>query len=377
VVACALSFAACGGSGTLTGAGGMGGARTGGGIVGSAGLGVTMTGIGGIPGGIGLVGGGDTGIGGTGDGSYCGRAVRAMELPPRLVAMLDGSLSMNDDMNAAACSGGCGQSSKWAAAVEAINTVAVESEPHALWGLGLFGIEDTDVCGIGSVDVPPVFGSPPVITARLRAHSTANGGVASGPARQTRGAVNAASTFLFNQTDSNDNVIVLMTDGVPTCSAGGGAPAADDTLATVEAITRARTGGFPTFVVGIATGGGPAHDSLTMMGNAAGVVGFNAGASNYFAASSVAELRSALRAVVDMTGGCTFEVPRTPGAAASRSNIAVTLGDLHVAKDSTHVAGWDFVSDAQTAVRLYGPPCDAARSVPAPQVSVVFYCLIQ
>jgi len=354
VVACALWFAACGGSGTLTGAGGMGGARTG---VGSGGLGVTMT--------------------GTGGGSYCGRAVRARELPPRVVVMLDASLSMNDDVNAAACSGGCGQSSKWAAAVEAIDTVTVESEPHALWGLGLFGIEDTDVCGIGSVDVAPVFGSTPVITGRLRAHSTPNGGVASGPARQTSGAVDAARTFLFNQTDGDDDVIVLMTDGVPTCSAGGGAPAADDTLATVEAITRARTGGLPTFVVGIATAGGPAHDSLTMMGNAAGVDGFNAGAINYFAASSVAELRSALRAVVDMTGRCTFEVPPSPGAAASRSNIAVALGDLQVAKDSTHVAGWDFVSDAQAAVRLYGPACAAARSVPAPEVSVVFNCLIQ
>ncbi len=40
------------------------------------------------------------------------------------------------------------------------------------------------------------------------------------------------------QNDTNDKVIVLMTDGVPSC-ASGGAPAANDTRATVDAITSA------------------------------------------------------------------------------------------------------------------------------------------
>jgi hypothetical protein len=107
--------------------------------------------------------------------------------------------------------------------------------------------------------------------------------------RQTRGAVDAAMTYAMLQTDGNDKVIVLMTDGVPTC-ASGGAPAADDTRATVDVITWARNGGYRTFVVGIATAGGPGHDSLNMMGTAAGGVGFDGdgGGASYFAASSAA-----------------------------------------------------------------------------------------
>jgi hypothetical protein len=378
VVACVLSFAACGGGGTLTGAGGAG---TGGGLVGSGGVGATgvVTGIGGTTGGAGgLSGGGGATMGGTGgDGWYCGADTPTRELRPRVIVVLDASQSMNDDMNAVACSGGCGQGSKWAAAVDAINTVAVESEPRAMWGLELFGIEGTDVCGTRTnVSVEPLPGAAPAVARALQDQSTANGGVAGGMTRQTRGAVDAAMTYAMLQTDGNDKVIVLMTDGVPTC-ASGGAPAADDTRATVDVITWARNGGYRTFVVGIATAGGPGHDSLNMMGTAAGGVGFDGdgGGASYFAASSAAELRSALRAVVDTTGGCTFELPPPPNMYVSRSNIVIKLGDVYVPKDNSHVAGWDYLDASMRAVRLYGAPCDTARSKPAPPVAIVFVCL--
>ncbi len=115
-----------------------------------------------------------------------------------------------------------------------------------------------------------------------------------------------------------------------------------------------------------------------MMGSAAGGIGFtDGGVASYFAASTATALRGALLAVVDMTGGgCTFEVPMPPTSYVSRSNINIKLGDDYVPRDITHLAGWDFTSDAKTAVRLYGPLCDAARSGTASAVSVVFYCLI-
>ncbi len=88
---------------------------------------------------------------------------------------------MNDDMNAVACSGGCGQRSKWAAAAGAINAAAVQLEPRAMWGLELFGIESTDVCGTWtSVSVEPLPGSAPAIARALQYQTTANGGVAGG-----------------------------------------------------------------------------------------------------------------------------------------------------------------------------------------------------
>jgi len=227
------------------------------------------------------------------------------------------------------------------------------------------------------VSVEPQPGSALAIVRALQSQTTANGGVAGGTIRQTRGAVDAALRYALVQTDDNDKVIVLMTDGAPSCVSGG-VPAADDTRATVDLITSARTFGYPTFVVGLATAGGPAHDSLNMMGSAAGGIGLNdgGGAASYFAASTATALRGALGAVVDMTGGgCIFEVPPPPTVYVSRTNIAVKLRDEYVPRDTTHVAGWDFTSGAQTAVRLYGPPCDAARSTRASSVAVVFFCL--
>jgi len=390
IVAGVLSLAACGGGGTLTGTGGMVGRIVGAGGVGASGAsagGVGASGMGasGVVSGIaGVMGGGGGSTSGTaGRGWQCGGAdIPAQALRPRVVVVLDAAQSMNDDMNALVCSGGCGQRSKWAAAASAINAAAVQLEPRAMWGLELFGVAGIDVCGTWtSVSVAPLPGSSPAIARALLDQSTTNGGVeGGGTVKQTRGAVDAAMKYAQDQADDNDTVIVVMTDGVPSCAIAG-APAADDTLATVDVITRARTAGYPTFVIGIATAGGPAHDSLNMMGSAAGGVGFNSGGdgggASYFAASTATELRSALLAVVDMTGGgCLFEVPPPPSSVVSRSNISLSMDGIAIPRDTTHVAGWDFVSAAQTAVRLYGPPCDAARSARVSSLAVAFRCLL-
>ena len=126
-----------------------------------------------------------------------------------------------------------------------------------------------------------------------------------------------------------------------------------------------------TLVIGIATAGGPADDSLKKMG-AAGAPPGTLG-DGYLAASSVDELREALRLVVDLAGICTFEVP-SPAPFADRSNTLVYLGGTQVPRDQTHTAGWDFADGSMMAVRLFGPPCDAVKAAHA-SVTIRFACL--
>ena len=163
-----------------------------------------------------------------------------------------------------------------------------------------------------------------------------------------------------------------MTDGAPSCATGG-APAADDTRATVDAITTAVVNGFPVFVIGIATAGGPAHDSMLMMGGAGRAWLDRGGVPSYLPASSVAELRGALATVVDRTGGCMFEVP-PPRMYTSRDRIIVMLDGTVIERDQTQTAGWNYTDATMTSLRFYGPSCDAVKAAQPPAVTIRFVC---
>src|SRR5262249_59484586 len=67
------------------------------------------------------------------------------------------------------------------------------------------------------------------------------------------------ATYLSGRTDNARKFILLATDGLPTCSSAGAG--GDDSTAAIAAVGAANTAGFPTFVVGIATGTGNANRS--------------------------------------------------------------------------------------------------------------------
>ena len=209
-----------------------------------------------------------------------------------------------------------------------------------------------------------------MIPPALDATTSANGGVLGSAARPTRGAVAAASKFLIRISDVNPKYLVLVTDGVPGCASSG--VNADDTGATVDAITAAATSGVPTYVVGIATASGSAHDSMTMMAQA-GQVGLIAPGArvDYFQASTSDAIRQALTTIVDDTAGCTFYVPEPPPD-ASRDSIWVTLNGYDIPHD--FAAGWDFVDATQTSIRLHGASCAAAKNAGSAALLIRFRC---
>jgi len=179
VVAGAVLFVVgCGaGGGTLAGAGGnMGMVMTGGGAI----SGGTLTGTGasiGTPTGAGAAIGTGVGIGGVGNGPggvTCGAVgTPAQPLPPDILIALDTSSSMNDDLGNAACAGGCGQSSKWAAAADAINSAVANTASRVSWGIQLFATKDVNLCG----SAPGVYVDTPsrqMIFRRYRSSSDAS-----------------------------------------------------------------------------------------------------------------------------------------------------------------------------------------------------------
>jgi hypothetical protein len=324
----ALMDGACGGAGTLTGGGGSGGRGTS--PTGAAGQNV-----------IGPAGSGGGFVDWT---QACATIYLAHPVLPDILIALDASASMNDGLDSSACAGGCGPDSKWAAATAAINAAVTAPAQRATWGLALFGLDQPNACDAFDTS----YGGGSLLISHLAAQTGPNGGALGGTQRPTRGAIVEATRFLSVLPGPNQKLIVLLTDGVPGCAAN--TSVADDTPATVDAITYARTAGVPTFVIGVGTAGGPADASLIMMGSAGG----------YFSASSAATIYQELDRVADLFSGCTFAVPTPPLPELTfRSNIAVQLNGTELPYDP--INGWGYLDSSEMSVQLYGAACTAAK----------------
>jgi hypothetical protein len=326
--------------------------------------------------GAGLVGGGAAQ---NGQGAITGMNCAAVDqplnkLPPDILIVLDASGSMNEDANNQSCSGGCGANSKWALLTPALNMVVMQTQTDVNWGLKMFA--DTDsTCGVSpnTVAVPIGANNAAAIANVIAQRTDANGGVTMGSRTPTRSAENAAVTYLNTVTASNPKFILLATDGQPNCPATGSTDM-DDSPGAVMSVANAQTAGFPTFVVGISAPAGAANDALNGMADAGGYP--RAGTPRYYPVTSAAEFISVLRTLVTIAGTCTFPVPEPPNTDTDRAHIGVKINGAEIPRDPNHVNGWDYTSDAMTAVQVYGPNCDAIMAGTAQSVQVVFKCII-
>jgi hypothetical protein len=364
-----LMAGGCGaGGGTLVGAGG----NTGGGAGAATGTPANPLGIGAQSGtGTGTGTGATGSVGGASgfSGMSCGAVAQPLSLlVPYVVIALDASASMNTDMTNTTCDGGCGPSSKWAATVAAINQTISETAGRVNWGVELFGMDRPAVCGT----VESWIGS--LIETGLSNITTADGNVLGGTGRPTRQAIVGAASYLSSIGVSNPKVVVLVSDGVPGCAAG--VASTDDTGPTVEAIATAAAGGMPTSVIGIATAGGPASDSLVMMGMA-GLIGSPAGSSvGYSPVSTADAIRQSLAAVADTVVGCGFALPKAPTSdgTTTTSSIGVIVNGLEIPRGTPD--GWDYTDRTRTGIRLFGDACAAAKAAAPPAVSITFKCIL-
>jgi hypothetical protein len=296
-------------------------------------------------------------------------------LPPDLLFVLDASAAMNDDISGAACSGGCGASSKWAQAAAAIERLAADWDAVANMGLEIFP-DSGSVCGAGrGVAVPVGPAHATAITAAISARTSANGGVLTDGNAPIRSAVEGAMSHLTRLTDPGSKNILLATAGAPNCLPGSDA-GADDSAGSVQAIRNAATAGIRTTVLGIVTPGGTADVTLNEMASAGG--GMGPGWPPYTPVGNLAALMTTLETLLGLNPPCTFSLPPAPtnDGTTTRSNIGVSLDGTPIPQDPNHLNGWDYLDASQSSIQLYGPACQALAGPPH-TLSIVFRCLLQ
>ncbi|HEY7372865.1 MAG TPA: vWA domain-containing protein [Polyangia bacterium] len=367
------------------GQGGGGGAAGGGGAGGTGGSGGS---------------GGSSGTGGSGpiiitlDGGFdgphsmpdanCGaRDKSAMKVVPDILIVLDRSGSMDNDVNDKSCVDGgfgigmCGANSKWALITPAISQVVSDTEMDVNWGLKFFPDNAAGVCSVSStaaVDVGP-GNAAAIATAIMGATNTA-GGVIGYNGTPTRAAEAGAATYLSGLTDMSKRYILLATDGQPTCVNNTSAQG-DDSPAAITAVGDANTAGFPTFVVGIATGGMSTADmTLSKMADAGGLP--RSAMPSYYPVSSAADLAAAIRTLIGVAASCTFQIGPPPSSDGTTSlDMINVFGDgTEIMRDPSHTNGYDYTDDSKMSIQIYGPLCDQVMSGAIHDVSVTFICIV-
>ena len=361
-------------AGSAGGRGGSGGAAGTGGSIGGRGGSGGNTPI------IYLDGGSDS----SGADRNCGeRSKAATKVPPEILILLDRSGSMNDDINNMMCrpdggvgaSTGCGLLSKWALMVPALSQVVTETDADVNWGLKYFPDNSANTCNVNTTaDVPIGPGSAGAIAASITSATSANGGVVAFNNTPTRSGMDGATTYLRTVTTANPKFILLATDGIPTCGTTGMTPDAIAAEAST-AVGAAKTAGFPTFVVGIATGG-TADATLSGLANAGGLA--RQGVPSYYSVTTAADLASAIRTLIGVANTCTFQIGPAPtnDGTTDLKQINVLGDGAPIPRDTAHTNGYDYTDASMNSIQVYGPLCDQIMTGAIHEVSVNFICLI-
>jgi hypothetical protein len=184
---------------------------------------------------------------------------------------------------------------------------------------------------------------------------------------QTRSAISAATVYLQTLNDGSNKVILLATDGEPNCldytpaDSGGVSVGGDDMSGTATEVGKAKSAGFPVYVIGI----GPDVSNLNTLAVAGGT-------GSYYPATSATEINNALKLIATMvTLTCKFKVTTIP----PDKDLATVYVDKNlVAKDDDN--GWMFdpADPTYSTILLTGTYCQNVMAGATSQVQIVFGC---
>jgi hypothetical protein len=316
---------------------------------------------------------GGTGAGGAPSGQFCAAFAsdaRPINRPDALL-LLDASGSINETPDGTVCDGGCGARSRWAEASAALNDLVAATETSVNWGLKLFP-DGGGACAVtGRLAVPIAAGSAAAISTAIASRTDTNGGLTRAGNTPTRLAEQTAASSLAALDGEGRKVIVLVTHGAPNCGSGG--QATDDSPATVEEIARTRAAGILTIVVGITPPGGPPDATLADMATAGGSARAAASPA-YTPLSAVGDLAGTLAALTVTAIECVYRLPQAPTSDPMERPIGVQVDGIDVARDRSHVSGWDYTDASFTAVRIFGPICSEIQEGGHRTVTIGFYC---
>ncbi|HSY38349.1 MAG TPA: VWA domain-containing protein, partial [Polyangia bacterium] len=286
--------------------------------------------------------------------------------------MTDNSDDMSCPGGTMAGDGNCGATSKWAQVIAALNLVVGQTQNTVNWGLIFLGDEAT-VCGAATapvVDITAGASAQPIQDAFNGVSFTGQIGT------PTTAVMNNAVTYLKGLTDANPKYLLLATDGEPNCAAGTGTANAGgtDAVGAENAVAAAKTAGFPTFVVGIATSSdAAATNALNTMAVNGGEAQTGA-ATQYYSVTDTAGLETVLAQIVGKTVSCT--IPLT-GVGGNLDKVAVSAKDasgntIEIMEDDTN--GWSYTDPTKTAIILNGDACSNLKSVTYTGFQFIYTC---
>jgi len=258
--------------------------------------------------------------------------------------------------------------SKWAQVIAALDPVVMQTQTTVNWGLMFLGSEP-DMCGVATAPVVPITPA----TSYAPIHAALAGEMFTGQiGTPTAGVINNAVTYMRSLTDPNPKFLLLATDGEPNCA--GGTVNTNDDVGAQNAVATAKTAGFPTFVVGIATSSDPAaSNSLNTLAVTGGEAQTGA-ATQYYSVTDTASLLTALQKILKAATPCT--IPLT-GVNGNLDKVAVTAKDangntIQIMQDP--VNGWSYADPSMTAIVLNGTACNNLQSITYTAFQFIYTC---
>ena len=293
------------------------------------------------------------------DATCGGQHLDLTYIAPDLLFVLDRSCSMKHVLDGTT-------TTKWEAAVDAINHVVGDYAAAVRWGLTLFPDTSGDSCAQDAIPIPIGANKSGAITTLLtNALQTTDPLYPSGPCvTNIDTGLQQAGTDPGLADPTRPNFMMLVTDGAQSkgCSLAGGD---DGAVAIVKDLHDSH--GISTFVVGF----GSEVDAVelgklaTAGGKALG------GKTPYYQADTANGLDKALKDIASQVASCSYKVdPAPPDLGLT---YVVFDQTTLVPRDPTHASGWDFdaTSDEMT---FYGSYCDEVAHFKVQSVDVTFGC---
>jgi hypothetical protein len=240
--------------------------------------------------------------------------------------------------------------SKWDDLVAAVGLLA--RRDHQL-RLGLLLFPSDDWCGVAGLDVELGDAAGPAVLSALD-HAWPNGRT------PVAAALQAAAGYPALADPSRHSFVLLLTDGLPNCDAGG-----EPTLGAVRALY-AR--GVRTIVVGFGAGAPQDPQLLTDLALAGGAARPDGAPTRYYQADQLADLEGVMRAVARSLIGCAFQLDRRPDSLGA---LSVRIGAQVVLPDASE--GWTY-DPAGPTLSFHGASCEALQDSTAGSVVVGYGC---
>jgi hypothetical protein len=295
----------------------------------------------------------------TADAMTCGgQKLDLTYVPPNFGIVLDRSCSMTQKLTGT-------QTTKWAAAVAALDHALHVYATDVRWGLTMF----PDTTGVACAQDPSQIaigdGHAALIRSLLQASlAVADPNYPDGPCVTNidTGVEGAALDPALS--DPRPSYLMLVTDGAQSasCDLGGGDTGTEKAVKDLFQLRH-----VPTFVVGFGSEADTAE--LTKLANKGGVPA--QGATSYYSADTAADLDAVFQQIANQVVSCTYHVDQTPPD-LDQTYVVYDHTTL-VPRDPSHAMGWDYDPAAMT-ITMYGAYCDDLETHVVTTIDITFGC---